>query len=245
MLKIDKINTIISGLVLIVVAATGERDYLFRFALLTVFVLWYYKAIRFKHLLVIMPLMFIVVVLSLNVKYAFLTGVISTNNRSLLENFLRADFNSNGENLNRIIRYNFGSIFSIKNIFIDIIDANVIGNWYASQIGINGAGFSLVGFGYIIAGLPGVCLIFTIVGIFIHKIYVLHTKQIRFVLYYFVMIITIIYSFRSSFHTVAINAISYFVLILIMDIFFINDLGCSECKAIKPKKHYVRWSVIW
>lgn len=176
---------IVSSMIAIVLfgLCTGERDVYIRFFVVFMFYLYSINKIKKRHFILLIPLCAGVLVLSVGFKYYFSQGVDSeyfTGN--LLETILNSDFYSAGQNLQYLLdrpwtKGHFGFKTLLTEIFYPILPSNMKVNldyWFNYEVHVNewhGYAFTLVGTGYVIAGIIGVIAVFAIVGLIIKAVY--------------------------------------------------------------------------
>lgn len=194
---------------------TGERDILFRAVLLIIFILFYYRIIRIRHIFLAIPAGVILMVLSVYYKYYALRGVRNTRytTGNLIYQFLMTDFHATGRNTQFLINNLWTKgYFGIKMFFNELFRGIVPfvsyinpSNWYNYQVypgSFKGQAFTLVGFGHVISGLSGVILVFIMLGLFIRFTYRNSRKSLYSLSFYLYSISIVAGSYRATLNTI-------------------------------------------
>lgn len=188
---------------------SGERDFIFRFLLLTIFMLWVLNILTLKGLLIITPVFALAIPLSSAYKYFFLRGSVSNTSDNILYSFLAGEFESAARNLQVLIN-NASSVKGCKGIgfvFSDIISVFYSGidsatSWFDQTFYSNTTtqyGFTLVGEGYIMGGMTGIIFLFILIGILVKVFYINAYKNVYTLSSYLYFITVIIYAIRCDF----------------------------------------------
>lgn len=215
---------ITTGALLCITLFSGERDFIFRFCILNVFILWYLKLLKLKHFFVLVPVGVFGTIMSSSYKYYFLTGNISMLNGSVLYLFLSGEFESSSRNLQELINnssYTMG-IKGFQQLFYDFIAAFYSGvesttSWFNSTFYGNSIiqyGFSLVGEGYVIGGTLGVVILFCIVGLIIKWFYRNANKSNYMLAAYMYFNTIVMYSIRADLSTIIAGIVKQIYLVL-------------------------------
>lgn len=215
---------IIAISLVIITIFSGERDFIFRFLLITVFVLWFLNVLQVKHLLIIAPTLIALVPLSSTYKYFFLRGVKSVTNTNFLQSILAGEFESAGRNLQVLVN-NSSTIKGVKGFgqialdFISVFDSSIVSpsSWFGKTFYPNSQtqyGFTLVGEGYVIGGIIGIIVLFMIVGLIIKYFYKISNRNLYCLSGYMYFITVIIYSIRGDFGTILAAIAKQIVLVL-------------------------------
>lgn len=213
-----KINTIL--LIEIAIAAiglslfSGERDIMLNFALVTVLLLFYWRVISWKQLIVIIILGILLLPLTSIYKYYFLSGAKGTGAalgfdlKSILINFFRGEFESASRNLQLLVNneeITKGIMFG-KTYISDII--RIFGHapwscitWFMNEFFATskyGQGFTAIGEGYINFGYFGIILEFIIIGAMLSYMYKRHCQNIWWLTLYISSFAIFIYAVRAD-----------------------------------------------
>lgn len=215
-----KINTLYCGISIIAALfmglCTGERDIIFRVILVIVLTFFYFKRIKKRHILILLPFLFFIMIDSVYFKYYFLRGVGNTSHKeagNIIYQFLMTDFHATGRNTQFILNSYFTkSYFGIKMFFNELFRGIIPGidyinpsTWYNYEVypgSFKGQAFSMVGFGYVIKGIWGIILVFITLGLFIRFVYKYHNKGIYQLAFYIFSISSVIGSYRQTFNTI-------------------------------------------
>lgn len=206
-------QTIITLIALVLITLfSGERDFIFRFLMVNIFVLWFIRKVRIQHLIAMVPVLALLLPLSSTYKYYFLTGTASITNNNIIYSFLSGEFESAARNMQKLINnssYTMG-VKGLKQIGLDLLsvfDSSIKSPtaWFNNTYYPTSKtqyGFTLVGEGYIIAGTIGIVLVFVIVGLIIRLMYKKAYNNIYSLAAYIYFITIIIYSIRADLSTV-------------------------------------------
>lgn len=214
--KINKLpwkNIIIVGVSLLSLTLfSGERDFLFRFIMINLFIFWYIRKINLKKIIVLLPALASIIPISAAFKYYFTRGVVYNQDLSIINSFLAGEFESSAKNLQLLINNKdiTEGILGYQQIlldFISVFDTSMISpsNWFNRTFypwSKSQYGFSLVGEGYVIGGTLGIVLLFVIIGLLIKMFYIRAHKNIYWISGYFYFITVVIYSFRGDLGTI-------------------------------------------
>ncbi len=216
---------IVGGTLLLIVLLSGERDFIFRFVLVVGFMLYSIGKLKFKHFVLMVPVLFLSVPLSTMFKYYFTRGEIKVINGNIVTAFLSSDFLAAGNNLQVVLDADLKGELGFGRILLDFLEV-IFGSITSSTAWFNNIfyygrptsyGFSLVAEGYVIGGVLGIILLFTIVGLLTRFFYMRCTRNSYWMAAYLYFIPTIIYSFRadlSSITTALANQIGLVILII-------------------------------
>jgi|GEM_PF-3002686 len=247
---IDKIKTklfIFSSLILILLFSlfTGERDAMFRFIVAIIVVLVIREKLSKRMLMLLIPISMVAIIVGRYFKYYFVSGIVNTSikGQPFIYNFLTSDFHAAGENLQVLLNNSWTkSIHGFSLIAVDFISPFFsgesfinVGNWFNNTFypGSYSRAFTLLGEGYVIGGILGIAILFTILGFGIKFLYKKSTKNIYWLVVYIYSIPTIISAFRSTLGTVTI-ALTRIALLSIAIHYFVNYL--INRKRIKSNK---------
>lgn len=222
---------------LLITLFSGERDFVFRFVLVNIFILWFLRKIRIKHLIVMIPIIIVLIPLSSSYKYYFLTGSASVTNNNIIYAFLSGEFESATRNLQALIN-NSSSTLGVKGLGQIVRDVVAVFNssiesstsWFNNTFYPTSKtqyGFTLVGEGYIIAGALGVVLVFAIIGIIIRIMYKKAYNNMYLLIAYIYFITVMIYSIRGDLSTVFSALIKQIFLVLFI-IFILEKISKSR-----------------
>jgi len=211
----DKIIPLFFLFVVIYLLVTGERDAVFRVALICILIFFDQnkKAGPFM-ILVLLIAAAIIVPLSQAFKAVMLSGdlnIPSLGMGAVLSN----EFISASRNLYSVML--FEAEQTVEHFFTDVgraiipsmllpdINLESSNRWFNStfrgQHGFDGAagwGFGIIAHGYIIAGVPGVIFIMTIYSSIICYFFNARTKSIYWYIFYILMLVTAIYCIRAD-----------------------------------------------
>lgn len=207
---------VISGIAAIVFAfSTGERDAYIRLFVIVLFVLYSAGVIKKRHFFVLIPVSMVLLALSVEFKYYFLRGTLngSFSLGNVVEGFLSSDFSAAGRNLQYLIdrpwtKSNFGFGMLFTELLYPILPSSLVINpdsWFNYVVhdrGYHGNAFTLVGTGYIICGVFGVVILFTIVGLIVKWLYRRSKKNIFYYSAYIYSITIIMVSLRGSLNSI-------------------------------------------
>ena len=205
---------------------SGERDFIFRFVILNVFIMWFLKALKLKHLFILGPIAMIGIVLSSNYKYYFLTGNISRSNGGFLHSLIAGEFESASRNLQELINnasYTKG-VKGFRQIAFDVMGSVYSGyesttSWFTNTFYPNSVtqyGFTLVGEGYVIAGVFGIIVLFLIVGLITKWFYMNASNSNYKLAAYMYFITVVIYSIRADLSTILAGIVKQIYLVLLI-----------------------------
>lgn len=213
---------------------SGERDFIFRFVLINVFILWFLGIIKAKHLIILIPLAILLLPLSSTYKYYFLSGTKSYSNNGLIYSFLSGEFESVSRNLQTLINNRFFTLGTkgVEQLLIDFLavfsrSIKSLTSWFNSTFypaSKTQYGFTLVGEGYVIAGAVGILLVFIIVGLITKTMYWKAYRNIYSLTAYVYFITVIIYSIRGDLSTIY-SALIKQIFLVIFIIYFLEKMG--------------------
>lgn len=228
---------ITAGVLLFITLFSGERDFIFRFLIANIMILWALNILRLKHIFVIAPAFIIILPLSSSYKYFFLTGISTNTNSNLIYSFLSGEFESATRNLQMLINHSdyTKGIKGISLLFDDIVStfcSNISSPtaWFNETfypMSKTQYGFTLVGEGYIIGGVLGVIILAMIVGIIVKLFYKNAYKSIYFFAAYIYFITVTVYSIRGDFGTIC-SALIKQILLVILILKILEKLGKKQ-----------------
>lgn len=205
---------------------SGERDFIFRFVILNVFILWYLKKIEIKHIVILIPIALAGFILSSSYKYYFLTGNMSVSGGDFWYSVLSGEFESASRNLQEVVNHSVWTlgIKGYRQIFFDIIGVFYSGiesttAWYNNVFYKNSTtqyGFSLVGEGYVIGGALGVVCLFVLVGLIIKWFYKNANRSNYMLAAYMYFTTIVIYSIRADFSTILSGIVKQICIVLLI-----------------------------
>lgn len=233
---------LVSIALLAITLFSGERDFIFRFLIISVMILWFFKLLKIWHMLIVLPAFSLLLPLSSAFKYYFLRGEISQNRLGLLYSFLAGEFESSARNLQVLVNNSnstegaLGFVQIIKDV-ISVFNSNFNSPsvWFGETFYAGRQtqyGFSLVGEGYVIGGAIGIVVLFAIIGVLIGLFYKNAQRNIFTLSSYFYFITVVIYSLRGDFSTIlsaVIKQIGFVVLVL----YIMEKVGKSNIKCPK------------
>ena len=218
--------SLVGGALLIITLFSGERDFVFRFIIITIMLLWMLKKINLKHLFIIAPIIMTLIPLSHTFKYYFLTHNISNGSENWIQSLLSGEFESASRNLQELVNYSEivkGSkgFEQIGIDFLSVFSSEISSptKWFADTFYPNnnvGYGFTLTGEGYIIGGIFGIIILFSIVGLLIRFFYKNSTKNIYSFSAYLYFLTIIIYAIRADFSTILSGIVKQIGLVLLV-----------------------------
>lgn len=222
---------LVGATLFIITVYSGERDFIFRFIIITIFILYYFEFISKKMLCFVAPLILMIIPISSIYKYYFLgggKGEFSSSN--FLYMMFSGEFESASCNLQVLIN-NYPDVknsLHIETLMYDVlcvIDSSrkSLGVWFNEQFFYNTRnvqyGFSLVGEGYLIGGIAGIVLLFILIGVIIKSMYKYAHKNIYFLSSYLYFITIMSYAIRVDFSYIIsaiIKQIGLVILVLII-----------------------------
>lgn len=228
---------------------TGERDAYIRFFVAVLFFLFSINKIKKRHFIILLPICVALLVFSVGFKYYFSKGIQDQYfTENILETVLNADFYASGQNLQYLLDrewtkgyFGMGTLFT--EIFYPILPGGMKVNldyWFNYEVHINGwhgYAFTLVGTGYVIAGLFGIICVFVLVGLLVKLLYRYSNNSIVSKTIYLYSITIVMISCRgtlSSYSNVFLKEIFVACLIkYILDKIFIKQQDLSPPIAIK------------
>ena len=192
------IKIALSGLAVAIFSLiTGERDAILRFLIVILVALSMIGKIQPRHLFFLAPIGVTIMIGSAYFKYFFSTGDLNSNifsTGSILYAFLYSDFSSCGSNLQVVLNHpEVEGMLSIVNIVLEFLSGIVpsslmnkffgvdwaVSEWYNNYFFPGSSwsrAFSLVAEGYVLGGIVGVIVLFTLIGIIIRKLYMASWK---------------------------------------------------------------------
>ena len=211
---------------------TGERDMFIRTILVLLFVLFYFKKIKKKHLFIFVPIGVVIMILSVNFKYYFLRGEMNTNHMegNFLYQFLMSDFRATGRNTQFLINNDWTKgYYGLKILFNELIRGLVPfvntfnpSTWYNNDVypgTFKGQAFTYVGFGYVIGGIFGIILVCILLGAFIRYTYRHHTKSLYSLVFYLYSISIVSGCYRGTINTIIGTSLKGALIAILMSIF--------------------------
>lgn len=204
---------------------TGERDAILRLVIIFILCLAMIGKIRFKQLLIIVPVGIAGMILLNYFKYYLRTGLLNRDTftfSNTLYEFLYSDFVDCGSNLQVLTSHpelrgckGLGIIFAdllssfaparIMNLIYGNVTAWNMSEWYNDYFYRGSTwsrAFTIVGEGYVIAGAFGVVIVFSLIGILVRFLYKRACKNPYFAAVYIYSAVTIISSFRGDMATI-------------------------------------------
>lgn len=203
------------SLIFLLVFFSGERDYLIRFFVISMFI--YYVLIKKSKLSIEIIILGIFSLISIPIlakyKYFGLTGERMTSEYNFFISFITSEFQSASKNLQIILLdesskglFNGLTFVSaiIRSLYLDIIlgfERISSVAWYNETYfteGRAGQGFTLVGDGYINFGYIGIIALFIFIGILIRFIYSISNKGVYYFVFYILTIPVFMYGIRAD-----------------------------------------------
>jgi len=189
---------------------TGDRDIIFRFTILIIFILSFFKILKKYHFLIFAPILPFYFVYSVYFKYFFLDGSINTrlNDLNIFQQFLSSDFAGSGGNFQWLLNNNWTKgFFGIELFFRQIIQVFIpslgtnLSYWFNYTVyegTFKNRAFTLLGNGYVMGGFFGITILFIFIGITIKYFYKNSINNIYTLTLYFLVSIIIMGSFRHT-----------------------------------------------
>lgn len=231
----------------IITIFSGERDFVFRYILVMLLVMWFFGIIKRRHIIILAPLLALLIPLSATYKYFFTKG---TKAAILYSNMLFAivhgEFESASCNLQILLNdsENTKGTFGVFQLFKDVASAFYskipsTGSWfnkryYPHSVNVQ-YGFSLVGEGYLIGGLLGVILLFIIVGLITKYFYIHSFKNIYYLGGYIYYITAVIYSLRGDFSNITSAIVKQIGLVLLI-LYIMNRFAKRNAQGVFERK---------
>ena len=198
---------------LLITIFSGERDFVFRFLIMGLFVLFFLGKVNFKQLIIIILFMVPLVPLSAMYKYYFLGGDIGNQaDFGLLYSVIAGEFESATRNLQMLVNNSSQTLGSkgyilLINDVVGVFNSNIQSSvsWFNETFYPNDPveyGFTLVGEGYIVDGMMGICVVFSIMALIVRWMYKNAFKSIYFFSGYIYFITIMIYAMRGDLGTV-------------------------------------------
>lgn len=244
--KVPMYTILFSGIALgTITIFSGERDFIFRYVLMTLLAFWFLRIIELKHFVIIGPLLAASIPLSVTYKYYFTQGttaVRALSTQNFLYSLFYGEFESASCNLQIILndsertRGLVGVFQILKDIasafYSGIQSTNSLFNQYYYTFSKNVQyGFSLVGEGYLIGGVLGVILLFIIVGLITKYFYLYSTKNVFFLGGYIYYITVVIYSIRGDFSVIT-SALSKQIGLVLLILYLLNRFARKDTQGL-------------
>lgn len=209
--KISIKNMLIIGSLLFGISMySGERDFIFRFVLITSIFLFSIGKLKKRHLFILVPIAVSILILSDKYKYFLSMGVINESSDNIISKLFMGEFESASTNLQILINQGMTHCWGperylqdIASVFIANIQSASL--WF-SDIFYAGQtvqyGFSIVGEGYVTGGVIGVIFISVLLGSIIKIFYKKSCAGIYWYASYLYFITVVIYSIRMDIGTI-------------------------------------------
>lgn len=194
---------------------TGERDIIFRAVLLWLVLFFYFRVIKRKHLFIFIPAGILMMILSVNFKYFFLRGEVNTNHAggSLLYQFLMSDFHATGRNTQFLLNAGWTKGYWGIQLLFNEIARGIIpfvntfnpATWYNYNVypgSFKGQAFTYIGFGYTIAGIWGIILVFALLGLFVRYTYKNYNRNLYTLVFYIYSISIVFGCYRGTINSI-------------------------------------------
>lgn len=203
---------------------SGERDFVFRFIIITAVFLFFIGKLKRHYIILLAPIGGLILILSDKYKYFFSTGILNESSESVIYRFFAGEFESASTNLQIVISQKMSNSWGIERYLLDIASAfttriQSVSSWF-SDLFYGGRtvqyGFSIVGEGYVTGGVLGVVFISIILGAIIRFFYKRLCKGIYWLATYLYFITVVIYSIRMDLGTILSAIVKQIGLVLII-----------------------------
>lgn len=203
---------------------SGERDFVFRFIIITAVFLFFIGKLKRHHIILLAPIGVVILILSDKYKYFFSTGIVNESSESAIFRFFSGEFESASTNLQIVISQRMSNSWGIERYLLDIASAfttriQSVSSWF-SDLFYKGRtvqyGFSIVGEGYVIGGVLGVVFMSIVLGGIIRFFYKRLCKNTYWFATYLYFITVVIYSIRMDLGTILSAIVKQIGLVLII-----------------------------
>lgn len=229
---------------------SGERDIMLNFVLVTVLLLYYWKVINMKQLVVLAALGVLIFPVTVVYKYYLLSGVKGTNVslgfdlKSIVDNFFYGEFESASRNLQLLVNHQeFTKGLMGGRTYISAV-TRIFGYapwsctaWFMAEFfepGRSGQGFTAIGEGYINFGYMGIIFEFIIIGAMLSYMYKRHNRSITWLTIYISSFPIFIYAVRADLA----NILSPMCRHVLMGILVLKAYGAICCR--EKKMEYIQ-----
>lgn len=229
---------------------SGERDIMLNFVLVTVLLLYYWKVINIKQLMVLAVIGILLFPVTVVYKYYLLSGVKGTNVtlgfdlKSIIVNFFYGEFESASRNLQLLVNHQeFTKGLMGGRTYISAV-TRIFGYapwsctaWFMAEFfepGRSGQGFTAIGEGYINFGYMGIIFEFIIIGAMLSYMYKRHNRSITWLTIYISSFPIFIYAVRADLA----NILSPMCRHVLMGILVLKAYGAICCR--EKKMEYIQ-----
>lgn len=229
---------------------SGERDIMLNFVLVTVLLLYYWKVINIKQLIVLAVIGILLFPVTVVYKYYLLSGVKGTNVtlgfdlKSIIVNFFYGEFESASRNLQLLVNHEeFTRGLMGGKTYISAV-TRIFGYapwsctaWFMEEFfepGRSGQGFTAIGEGYINFGYMGIILEFIIIGAMLSYMYKRYNRSITWLTIYISSFPIFIYAVRADLA----NILSPMCRHVLLGILVLKVYSAICCR--KKKREYVK-----
>lgn len=224
--KIVSIRTIvITGISLFgITIYSGERDFVFRFILITALFLFFVKKLKKRHMIALAPVAVAVLILSDKYKYFLSSGIVHASSESIISRLFAGEFEAASTNLQIVISQGMTHSWGLERYLLDFASAfttriQSVSSWFSDLFYAGRTvqyGFSIIGEGYVTGGVIGVILISIILGCIIRFFYKRSCNDIYWFAAYLYFITVVIYSIRMDIGTILSAIVKQIGLVLII-----------------------------
>lgn len=229
---------------------SGERDIMLNFALVTVLLLYYWKIINIKQLIVMGMLGVLIFPLTSVYKYYFLSGAKGSNFsfgldlKSIAVNFFHGEFESASRNLQLLVNHESITKGIMGGKTYLSACTRIFGyapwsciSWFMTSFfepTRAGQGFTVIGEGYINFGYMGIIFEFIIIGAMLSYMYKRHNRSITWLTIYISSFPIFIYAVRADLA----NILSPMCRHVLMGILVLKAYGAICCR--EKKMEYIQ-----
>ena len=203
---------------------SGERDFVFRFIIITAVFLFCIGKLKRSHIIMLAPIGVMILILSDKYKYFFSTGIVNESSEGVIFKFFAGEFESASTNLQIVISQGMSNSLGIERYILDIASAfttsiQSVSSWFSDLFYRGRAvqyGFSIIGEGYVIGGVIGVVFISIVLGAMIKFFYKRLYKGTYWFASYLYFITIVIYSIRMDLGTILSAIVKQIGIVLII-----------------------------
>lgn len=189
---------------------SGERDFVFRFLIITVIFLFYIGKLKRFHIFLLAPIGIAILILSDKYKYFLSSGLIHDSSESMISKLFAGEFEAASTNLQIVISQKMSHSLGLERYILDIASAfttkiQSASSWFSDLFYAGRTvqyGFSIIGEGYVIGGVVGVIFISVIIGALIRFFYKRACKSVYWYATYLYFITVTIYAIRMDLGTI-------------------------------------------
>lgn len=203
---------------------SGERDFVFRFFLITAIFLFFTKKLKKKHMVILAPVAVAILILSDKYKYYLSTGIVNESSESIISRLFAGEFEAASTNLQIVIDQGMTHSWGLERYLLDIASAfttriQSVSSWFSDLFYAGRTvqyGFSIIGEGYVTGGVIGVVFISLILGSIIRFFYKRSCNGTYWFATYLYFITVVIYSIRMDLGTILSAIVKQIGLVLIV-----------------------------